>query len=373
MPRREYGLGTVYERAGRWQAQFELAPGPDGKRRRRTVSGATRAEAVRKLEAAKREAAATRGAPDRQALGAYLETWLEEQRDHLRASTLQRYRELARHLAPLARIGLGALKPADVRACLREAGRTLAPRTVVHVHRLLHKALEDAVREELLGRNVCDLVRPPAVAATEPRTLDLAEARRLLETAKADRFAALWLLAVCTGMREGELLALRWADLDRARGTLTIRRSIRRVVRQGWQETPTKTRAGQRRLVLPAVALTALAAHRERQEAERRGQDWHDMGLIFPSYAGTPLEATNLLRRHWRPLLERAGLPRMRLHDLRHSAVSLLLAAGVPPHTVQSIVGHADARTTMAVYAHSRHDEEATALARLADRLAGDG
>lgn len=374
--RRDYGTGSVHQRpSGVWQASFALPPGPDGTRRRKSVTGKTRAEALRKLEEAKRAAAVERHVPEQEPLAGYLEGWLDDRRGDLKPSTLQRYRELARHTGAIGHVAVGGLKPTDLRALYRALLRTLAPQTVVHVHRLLHKALEDAVREERIGRNVCDLVRPPAVPEYEPATLDMAQSRRLVAAAREDRFYPLWLLAIATGTREGELLGLVWPDLDKTRGVLTIRRNVRRMRGVGWVVGTPKTRASGRSLPLPPFLLAALAEHRERQEEDRRRcQDWHDAGLIFPSRVGTYVERTNLVRRHWRPLLERAGLPRMRPHDLRHSAVSLLLAAGVPPHVVQRIVGHADARTTMAVYAHSRQEDEAAALAGLSERLlASDG
>jgi len=369
--RRDYGTGSVRQRpSGVWQASFALPVGPDGKRRRKSVTGKTRADALRKLEEAKRAAAVERDVPEQEPLACYLESWLEDRHGDLKPSTRQRYRELVRHTATVGNIAVGNLKPTDLRALYRALLRTLSPQTVLHVHRVLHKALQDAMREERIGRNVCDLVRPPSVPDYEPATLDIAQSRRLLAAAREDRFHALWLLMVATGMREGELLGLCWPDLDRTRGVLTIRRNVRRVAGLGWQVGTPKTRASGRKLPLPPFLLAALREHRERQDEERRRTpDWHDMGLIFPSRAGTYMETTNLIRRHWRKVLGRAGLPSMRPHDLRHSAVSLLLAAGVPPHVVQAIVGHADARVTMAVYAHSRQEDEAAALAGLADRL----
>lgn len=368
--RRDYGAGGVHQRpSGVWQAQFSL-PAIDGTRRRRTVTGKTRAEALRKLEAAKRTAAVERTAPEQEPLVDYLAGWLDDQRGNLKPSTQQRYRELVRHTGAIGHIAVGSLKPLDLRTLYRSLAKTLAPRTILHVHRVLHKALQDAMREERLQRNVCDLVQPPTVPEYEPITLDLAQSRRLLAAAREDRFFALWLLAIATGMREGEMLGLCWPDLDLTRGVLTIRRTVRRVQALGWQVGTPKTRAGGRKLPLPPFLLAALREHRERLDAERRRTPaWHDMGLIFPNRVGTYMEATNLLRRNWRPLLQCAGLPYMRPHDLRHSAVSLLLAAGVPPHVVQHIVGHADARITMAVYAHSRQEDEADALAGLANRL----
>lgn len=369
--RRDAGAGSLRQKpSGRWEAQFELPPAKGGKRRRRTVTGATRAEALRKLEAARRTASAELGQPEQEPLRDYLTAWLRDQEGRLRPATQRSYEGLSKHLDSIGDIAIGALRPVDLRSLYRQLGGRLSPQSIVHVHRLLHKALQDALREERIARNVADLVTPPAVPRREVLTLDIAQARKLLAAAKSDRYEALWLLAVCTGMRDGELLALRWADLNQTRGTLTVRRTVRNIPRVGWVEGEPKSAAGRRTLPLPPFVLAALREHRARQEEQRAARlDWHDMGLVFPSTVGTYMPLSNLLRRNWRSLLARAGLPAMTPHQLRHSAVSLMLAAGVPPHTVQAIAGHADARVTMAIYAHSHPEAAADALAGLADSL----
>lgn len=353
--RRDYGTGSVSQRPnGTWEARAYL----DG--HRRAVSGKTRAEALRKLDALKRTATA-RAQPAQQRLGDYLTEWLGQQSGHLAESTAIRYRQLAKHAEPLAATPIGELRAADLRALYRSLTPAVSAGTILLIHRLLHKALGDAYRDETIPRNVVDVVRPPSVRRPAARILTLGQAKAFLAAAASDRYAVLWLLFILTGLRSGEALALRWRDVNWQAGTISISRSARRYPRTGWDERQTKTAAGTRTLYLPAVVLDALRQQRKDSTAE----------LVFPSLAGTHMEPQNLHRRHWRPLLERAGLPQLRLHELRHSAVSLLLALGVPPHIVQRIVGHADSRVTMGVYAHAQDQETAHALELLAGRLTG--
>lgn len=353
--RRDYGTGSVTQRPnGTWEARAYL----DG--HRRSVSGKTRAEALRKLDALKRTAT-TKTQPAQQPLGDYLAEWLGQQAGHLSESTAIRYRELARHADPLATTPIGELRAADIRALYRTLTPALSTGTILLVHRLLHKALGDAYRDETISRNVLDVVKPPSVRRPAAHILTEEQAKAFLAAAASDRYAVLWLVFIVTGMRSGEALALRWRDIDWQAGTLTIARNARRYPGIGWDERQTKTAAGTRTLYLPSVVLDALRRQRKGSTSD----------LVFPSLAGTHMEPQNLARRHWRPLLERAGLPPLRLHELRHSAVSLLLALGVPPHIVQRIVGHADSRVTMSVYAHTHDQETAGALDLLARRLTG--
>ena len=350
--KRDYGTGSVSQRPnGTWEARAYL----DG--HRRAVSGKTRADALRKLDALKRTATA-KAQPAQQRLGDYLSEWLDSRRDQLKPSTHQRYVQFARQITDaLGTVTLGDLRAADLRVFYRELSRTYAAYTVLHIHRLLHHALAEAVREETLGRNVAELVQAPRVERREQPSLTTAQAKAFIEAARSDRFYVLWLLAISTGMRRGELLGLRWDAVDFRQGTITIRNAATMLI-DGWYEGPPKTIAGLRQFPLPAFLLDALKEQRRRIPTGN---------IVFPNTAGNLMQPNNLLRRHWRPLLERAGLPSMHPHALRHSATSLLLAAGVPPHIVQRIVGHADSRVTMAVYAHVHQADMGAGLAKLGE------
>ncbi len=248
--------------------------------------------------------------------------------------------------------------------------RPVSPRTVQMVHAVLRNAVEHGVREELVPRNVVKLVRVPAPHYEVGTGLSLAQARRLLAAVEGDRLRAVYVLALSTGLRRGELLGLRWADVDVDGAELHVRQAMQRVAGE-LRFTAPKTRHSRRTVPLPALALDALREHRARQAAERlaAGPDWQDSGLVFTTAHGTPIEPRNL-NRHWYSLRDRAGLPGVRLHDLRHTCVTLLLDAGVPPHIVQAIAGHSGIQVTMTIYAHAAQEEQRKALRGLGERWA---
>ncbi|WP_046469412.1 tyrosine-type recombinase/integrase [Allosalinactinospora lopnorensis] len=331
----------------------------------------------------------------------FLSYWLEHiVRAERRPKTVQGYEGvIRRHLVPsLGRKRLGKLTARDVRTfitrirqecqCCRNGtdaarsepeccaledksccGSTLSPRMVQSIHAVLRNALESAVREEIIPRNVAKLVKvsPPRYGVN--RGLDVPQAKRLLKVAREDRFHALYVLALCLGLRRGELLGLRWADIDLEAGRLEVVQTLQRVGGR-LQLVPPKTDDSSRTVPLPDLCVEALREHRNRQFAERSDAwpDWEEHGLVFPSKVGTPLEPDNL-RRSWGPLRERAGLGGVRFHDLRHTCVTLLLNLDVPPQVVREIVGHSDIGVTMSIYAHASLDDKRRALGRLGDAL----
>ncbi|OKI49085.1 tyrosine-type recombinase/integrase [Streptomyces sp. MJM1172] len=400
---RANGDGTVYQRKdGRWEAAgYVLAPGNTRKRVR--VYGTTRKEALAKLT--EKIAASNRGLPIAAAdstVGAYVTYWLDSVAvHHLRENTHTRYATCIRlHLIP----GLGAKKVArltarDVRTfldqlrttcqcCAQErdadrqcccaigqcCGKTLSPLTVTYVHSVLKSALEHAVREDELPRNVARNVKTTSPRPRRFQPLTTTEARQLLRVAGADRLHALYELALRTGLRKGELLGLHWEDLDLDSGTASIHRSLQRTRTGGLTTLHTKTRASERRIALPTECINSLKSHRERQEEERNATKvgWKDSGLIFTTPTGGPLDPANMTRRFGR-LLERAGLRRIRFHDLRHSTATLLLEQGVELVVVKELLGHAHIGVTAGVYAHVRLRLQRQAIDTLGDALgAGD-
>ncbi|MGA5764013.1 site-specific integrase [Nonomuraea bangladeshensis] len=206
----------------------------------------------------------------------------------------------------------------------------------------------------------------------------LDEARRVAEVLPHDgkgylaRIGStrLYVLALCLGLRRGELLGLRWEDVDLDEGTLEVVQTLQRVGGELRFVRP-KTENSERTIPLPEICVDALEEHRRRQLAERSDAwpDWEDHGLVFPSRRGTPMEPDNL-HRSWGAVRKAAGLGEMRLHDMRHTCVSLLLDLGVPPHIVREIVGHSDIEVTMTIYAHASLDEKRKALGKLGDALA---
>jgi integrase len=272
-----------------------------------------------------------------------------------------------RHIIP--RIGgrkLGRLTARDVRLLLDECRQSgLSERSVRYVHGTLRAALEDAVREDLLPRNVARLVRLSTPAPAEPRILTVGEARQLLRTARDDRLFAALVLLMVLGLRRSEALGLRWADVDLDVGVLRVRQGLH------WSEgrlqfLPPKTRRSRRTVPLPGICADALKAHRDRQaeEAAESLHPWPPITLVFTTIVGTPVDPNNFSRTFARWCRE-AGVPTVRLHDLRHTCVSLLLTLGVNPRVVMEIVGHSALEMTMNVYAHVAVDQQREALNRL--------
>lgn len=244
------------------------------------------------------------------------------------------------------------------------AAKGLSPRTIIQARAILGRALREAEVAGLVARNAARLARPPRVPHIEMHTLDAAQARALIEAAKGNRLGALYALALASGAREGELLALRWSDVDWGRSSVRISRTLLRVTGALLFAEP-KTASSRRTVPVGASTIEALRRHRitQTQERLRAGTAWEDLDLVFATELGTPIDAGNLLRRTHYPLLERAGLPRLRFHDLRHTAATLLLEAGAHPRVVAERLGHASPSLVMNIYGHvtERMQTEATA------------
>jgi integrase len=272
--------------------------------------------------------------------------------------TFERYEEYVRvHAIPaLGRIRLGRLTPQHFQRLYQDKlAAGLSPTTVSHLHTVLHGAFAEAVRWGLLSRNVVALARPPRKVHVEVVALTVEEARALLAAAAGTRFEVLFVLALKTGMRRGELLALRWEDVDLDKGVLQVRGTLRRT-REGLRIGTPKTAAARRKVVLSPSSVAALGRHRARQQQERQaaGDLWQDFGLVFPNTLGRPMEPRCLLSDVYRPLLERAGLPPITFHTLRHTAATLLLAEGEHPKVVQELLGHAQVSITLDCTARGR-------------------
>jgi integrase len=235
----------------------------------------------------------------------------------------------------------------------------LSARSVEIIHATLHKALKQAVRWSLIPRNITEAVTPPRPVKQEIQPLSQDQMKALLEAAHGDKLYAFWVLACTTGMRNGELLALKWSDISPDTGTL----QVRRTVFNGQINAP-KTSAGRRTIRLSKLALSALRQHRI-NAAKQRISEW-----VFSSTAGTTLSVHNVHNRSWKPLLKRAGLPSStRMHDLRHSAATLLLTQGVPVKVVSEMLGHADVSITLSIYAHVLPDMQSTAADSMDEAL----
>ncbi|MHB8312386.1 MAG: tyrosine-type recombinase/integrase [Candidatus Dormibacteria bacterium] len=371
MTRRGHGEGSIRRRAdGRWEASLQI----DG--RRRNWLGKTRTEVAQKLSTAVH--AHETGAPlsgPRQTFARFWADWLPGMRTQLRPRTWTRYEELGRvHLLPaLGKLPLARLGPQHVRA-LHEGmvAAGLSPSTAHHAHAVLHRALADAVRWGLVGRNVAGLVAAPRMAEHQMQTLSGEQARAFLEGAQEDRFESLYVLAISTGMRQGELLALHWQDVDLAGGSLSVTGTLQRGKGTLTIAEP-KTLRSRRKIALAPQAVEALRRHRQAQIAERlaAGPLWQDLDLVFASEGGAPVNRDRLIARSFNPLLAQAGLPRIRFHDLRHTAATLLLAQGVHPKIAQEMLGHANIAVTLDRYSHVSQDMQQDAARVMGEVLSG--
>jgi integrase len=344
MTRRGPGEGSIYQRGdGRWAGSVHLGY-ENGKRIRKHVLGHSRAEVADKLARLQRLQAEQRPIPDlRMKVGPYLHQWLDEvARPRVRASTLKSYREIVEgHLVPeLGRIPLAKLTPADVQTFLNgKQASGLSARRVQYLHAVLRRVLVTAERWGLVSRNVAKLVDAPRAARHEITPLTPEQARRLIETSVTDRYRALWITALGTGLRQGELLALRWEDVDLKAGRLRVRDTLANVDGALTLLEP-KTDRSRRLVVLPEAVRVALQAHRTRQKLDRlvAGSRWSDSGHVFATMLGRPHHAATISRA-FDQALARAELPDVRFHDLRHSAATFLLSQGFGLEDVKNLPG----------------------------------
>lgn len=356
-----------------WELTIELGADPaTGKRRRRTLTfRGTRRDAEKALtDALHQRDTGFDLRPEKLTVADYLDRWLRDYALHnVARSTYHRYHSIVeRHLKPqLGALKLVDLRPAHIQAAYSEyLSEGLAPRTVLQHHHILREALQQAVRWQLAYRNPADAVTPPRPERHEIRALDPHEAARLLAAATGTPVEALITVALETGMRQGELLALTWSDLDLRAGTLHILRSSRYYPGEGIVTGPTKTHRARRQLSLAGPTVQQLREHRRLQNETRLslGPVWQDHDLVFPGPTGEPLPARNLSRT-FSTIVKRAELEPLRFHDLRHTAATLMLRTGANPKTVSERLGHATVAFTLDTYAHVLPDMQRDAAEAL--------
>jgi integrase len=327
--------------------------------------------------------------PSKVKLTDFMERWLTDHaRLHVSARTLQGYRDMVRlHITPrLGTLPLGKVRPVHLQAFYSDRldnGRvklkkakegepppktSLAPQTVLHLHRLLHEALGTAVKWGLLAVNPADAVTPPKVRRNEPTILTEEQTVKLLEATVGTRLHMPVLLAVATGLRRGELLALRWSDIDLKAGTLTVNRTLSEIKEIGLQFKEPKSRTSRRVVALPAFAVAALKDHAKAQKEYRLslGAGYKDQGLVLPATDGQPW-APNLLTGAFGSLVRRLDVPTIRLHDLRHGHITQLLLRGVPLKVVSARAGHAGIAITGDLYGHLLPGADEQAAAKMDD------
>jgi integrase len=378
--------GSVYKRGSTWTWHVDIGVDPiTGKRKQQTKGGF---KTKRECQAALNEVLAALRAgtlvkPSRRTLESFLVgEWLPALRN-LRPSTLSNYRTHIRTcvLPALGPIPLQQLSPTHLNALYqalltegrRRDGQGMAPKTVQNVHAILHRAFKDAMRWGYVARNVANAVDPPKGLPAERQVWTPEQLRAFLTYVRGDRLYAAWLLVATTGLRRAELAGLRWVDVDLATGRVSPRRP-RVVVDYAVVESDAKTPKGRRSLALDPATLAALKAHQARQAQERAvvGTGYQDSGLVFTMPDGSPIHPQRIsawFLQHTRA----AGLPRIRLHDVRHSYATAALAAGVPPKVISERLGHATIAITMDTYSNvipGLDEQAADTVARL---ILGDG
>lgn len=352
--KRGNGEGSISKYAdGRWCGRYTIDTA-NGKRRK-AVYGRTRQEAAEKL--AKALVDRSGGLvfdTSNLTLKDYLERWLSDSvRDSVKPNTYKSYSQLThRHIIPaLGRNKLKGLTPSHIRSFRSSAlGAGLSTRTVQYLLTLLRKALQQAMDDGLIHRNPAQGVRVQQSRKEEICPLSAEQVGKLLEAAIDDRMEALYVVAIHCGLRQGELAGLKWEDVDLEAGTLQVRRTL-----SNGEFTAPKTAKSRRSVKLTPSAAEALRKHHklQSQERERLTGLWQDHDLVFCSTIGTPLSRHNLVRRSFKPLLGKAGLPHLiRFHDLRHTCATLLLSKAVHPKFVQELLGHATISITLDTYSH---------------------
>lgn len=385
MARRGKGEGSIRQRAdGRWEARIDIGRGVDGRRRRKSVFGRTQADVVQQLRKLGGRAAdgqlLTTSTPS---VRTFLEDWFTTFSDDWRPSTRRSYRGcIDGHLVPVfGALRLEQLTPQRVQRWLNDhKSEHGARRRIELAHSVLRSALSAAKRQQLVSINAAELVKVPKPPKRVIRPLTVEQATAFLTVADGHRLAPLFSVALACGLRLGEATGLRWDDVDLETGEVQVRQQLQ-IVEKKLVLQDLKTEKSRRTLVLPAVCVAELKAHRTKQLEERlkAGKRWVETGLVFATYqtckegkgermkVGAGLHPRNVLRVLHR-LLDNAGLPRQRFHDLRHGAASLLLASGVQLAEISHLLGHSELRLTADLYAHLQK-QTATKAATIMDTL----
>jgi len=356
-PRRRNGEGSITEDKvrGRWRG-FVAWTEPDGTPRRKSFSGPSADDVRQKVTALRAALDVGRRPATPRTVGEYLSGWLDAERARIRPATwLYRAGHVNRYIVP----AMGTSKIADVtprdieRMTTAMVDKGLAPRTAAGARTTLRKALADAQRDGLVHRNVAALARPPRIPGRAVEYLDRAELRKLLVAAESDPLGPLVIVAATTGLRQGELLGLTWADVDMLGATVTVRHSMSRDWSGGYSLSEPKTTRSRRTIHLPDRAGKALLAQQVLQAAERlaAGEDvWDERDdLVFTDHVGRAITPSAVSRR-WRSLNDAAGIKRVPFHALRHSWATLALASGVPLKVISDNLGHTSITVTAQFY-----------------------
>jgi len=376
--------GGIHHRVdGRWEARLNLG-WCDGKRVRKSFFAKTREEAGSLLADAKTQH--DHGIPIPHSgitLAKFLFDWLETVKPTIRPRTYESYElHVRHHVTPeIGNIRLSALRPEHIRGLLkRKLDAGLSPQTVIHMRTVLNTALRQAIGDRLLSWNPVSSVKRPKVRRRVYSEFTPNQARAFLVAAENSRLGAAFAIGLSLGLRRGEVLGLRWCDVDLDALTLRVEQTIQRVRAKvagtaGFQVSEPKTERSRRTLVLPVMLVPLLRRHRARQAQERltAGAGWNDAlgGLLFTTPLGHPIEPKDV-QAEFKATLTAAELPDMRLHDLRHAAATFLIAQGLPLRLVMEVLGHSTIALTANTYGHIERGMMADAAARMDALLASE-
>jgi integrase len=360
MAKRGRNEGTIFRKAnGTWRAQVSI----EGKRISHTATSyAEGRNWTRKMLDQIDQGMTFEG--QNLTLGVYLKEWIEIKKNVLRSKTRYQYEKLI-SLYILPMLGRLKLKDLNVRVVNQFydglVSKGIGISNIGYTHRVLHAALEQAVRNGVIGRNPAHGATVPRLAHKEMKILNEQQVGLFLIAASSSRYKTLYHLAVTTGMRFSELRGLSWSDVDWIKGTITVNRQIQDMPGVGSVSGAPKTFAGIRTILLGGTSLSELRIQKRAIEEESKACDsWQENDLIFPSSIGTPFSKTNL-QKDFINVLSAASLPRIRFHDLRHTAASLMLKHRVQVLVVSKILGHSNPSVTLNVYAHSTLDMQSEA------------
>jgi integrase len=374
--RRGKGEGSIFQRKdGSWTATINLGSDTNGKRVRKTVYGATKKLVTDKLTRLQNQKLdGTYVDSGKMTVCDLLDRWLEDSAKlNTAPNTHTRYESVVRiHLKPaIGTIKLAQLKPMHVQSMLATMERDgVGERSRGHCYAVLRRALNVGMKWGLLIRNVCEAVDPPKQHRSEVRPLTAEQARTILELSKKTRWHAVFALAITTGLRQGELFALAWDDINLDCGVLSVRHSLEEVSGKLRLKEP-KSKSGRRQVTLPAGAIDALWQHKAIQLTEGLAT----CPMVFCDTEGNLLRKSNFERRVWKKFRDSAEIPKTTtFHDLRHTSATMLLGAGVHPKVVQERLGHSSIQLTMDTYSHvlpSMQQDAATKFDRILEAKSG--
>ena len=360
--------GSIYQRSnGKWRAQISVK----GKRQGKTFNTKKEAQTwLRNMQSKLDKGYDIQGG--KISLGKYLGEWLEGYRIAIRPKTYNRYKGLVeKYMIPyIGHIPLNELNSLTVEKFYSDLILDgVGTRNIRHIHSVLHRALVKAASYGFLMRNPAHGVTLPKYNPPEMQVWDASQVSVFLVAADDSRHRALYYLAITTGMRQGEIFGLKWADVDWDKGTIQVQRQVQYVPGQGRVFQDPKTRAGRRKISLPDGTLEALKQHNVKQKTliAFAGKRWKDNNLIFPNTVGNPLDPSNL-RLDFNRIISKTNLPKIRFHDLRHTAASLMLNNDVPLIVVSRILGHSKPSTTLDIYGHLYNEMQGEA-AKIMDAL----